>query len=393
MTSVTPQHAHRRVWIHGASLGDVNALSGLVSALRDQGAHLFVSATTRSGRARWGQLFPEVELRDPPLLSARAARRALRDAQVEVLILELLEIWPAWVKTWARRGVSVIVVDGRVSARTMWARPLLRKSMSQLSLFLAQTALDAERAKRLGAKPSRVRVCGDAKLDSLIDRASLSVAPSALPKIQLFMFGCVRPQDERPLLSALTARCGELHNKTLLIAPRHLRRISPLLRRATRLGHDVYLRSELSRDLSLSSTLSKTVHPSIADHAETERPRLKIILLDTYGELASLYHHAHAAVIGGTFFNRGQNLIEAAVAECAVIYGPRVDTILAQSEALRGQGAYRVSTWDEAISLCVTFSASDRREIGARAESLDTLRGSLARQLRCLEEHLCELAE
>ena len=385
---------HKTVWVHGASLGDINALSGLVDALLDRRCTLYLSATTRSGRARWSQLYPDINQRTPPLWSPLAARETLKRYRPDLLILELLEIWPAWVMTWVRAGVSVVVVDGRISARTLWAKPLIGGCMKRLSLFLAQTSRDAERAERLGVPPNRIVVCGDAKLDSVMNRRALADDPphTSSPRVplapdqRLIILGCLRPRDEAPALSAINALQRSLSRSLILIAPRHLERVKPLIIRAKRMGFTI---------VSYGSYVSSSPHhltldPNKKRRGERAPTSLNLIVLDRYGVLSKLYEAAHLAIIGGTFFDRGQNLIEAAVAGCAVIHGPRTKSIRAQRDALSGLGGHEVNTWRAALELSVQLLTQPREEIGVPKHALSALTGALDRQLACLDPLIFE---
>ena len=301
------------------------------------------------------------------------ARRALTESGAEVLILELLEWWPAWLITWARAGLKVIVVDGRVSPRTLWAGPLLRGCARQVTLFLAQTEEDAKRARTLGVASHGTLVCGDAKHDSAhmeIERASLrpqvSVPHQLSQSPPRIILGCIRPRDEEPALVEISRLYEQLRGHSILIAPRHIERVASIQSRATQLGLSTALVSELPlREPSMSSDIKTP----------------QVLILDSYGALASCYKRAHVAIIGGTFFDQGQNLIEAALAGCAVVYGPRGRSLEAQRIALRARGGYDVTTWREALTLCLTLCERPRAEVGVDEGALIPLRGALARQL------------
>lgn len=357
------------IWIHGSSLGDVNALRALSAQLHERGHPLTLSASTASGRTRWEMLIDQaffsnaesVRLSAPPLLSPLHVERSLRESRAQFLILELLELWPPWVSRWAKRGVKIIVVDGRVSARTMWARPLLSRSFASLSLFLAQSELDAERAIKMGCDPAKVKVCGDAKIDSILHSLAKSDVPADAPQKFELILGCVRPRDEASLVAGLTAYQTSRPDDRVLIAPRHLQRVHPLLKRLRRAGINVQLYSELT---------------SLTDSSPGS-----IILLDQYGELATLYHHTHCAIIGGTFFDRGQNLIEAAYAGCGLIYGPLLQSQRAHAAAITNGGGGQVDSWLSAFQLAARWQSERRHELSVDRDALRRLQGSIERQL------------
>lgn len=363
-----------RVWLHAASLGDVNALSGLTRLLVSRGDHLTCSATTKAGQAQWRHLFPQLDQRAPPLLSKRSARRALEETGAEVLITELLEVWPAWVSTWSQAGVKIVVVDGRISSRTTWARALLFAYFRRIDLFCAQTERDALLALHMGVPPSRIFTCGDAKLDSLLARSS---PPRSDVELTPLIVGCVRPRDVRPLLGALKL-CPQVFNFTpILIAPRELKLVPKLTRLLKSAGLRVILDSQGERSGEQEQ------------RGEIRSPS-SVIILDRFGQLAARYYSSRVAIIGGTFYDRGQNLIEAALGGCEVIFGPRTDQIRAQSEALIGSGGHQVETWREALELAAQLLADPPPEPRRAGQAILSVSGALSKQIDTLDRLIFE---
>ena len=357
------------VWIHGSSLGDVNALRSISAEMHSKMNTISLSASTKSGRTRWDQLINEghfenpskVTLREAPLLSPIKAINALKESGAQLLILELLEVWPSWVLTWSKRGVKVVVVDGRLSKRTLWARPLLRPSFKALSLFLAQSDLDAQRARMMGCTSSAVVTCGDAKLDSLLKTLTKSDVKQGeftqASSIDLIV-GCVRRRDERALVHEVRRYLDQRPQDQILIAPRHLKRVDPLLKALSKRG--------------------------VAASRVSDQSKSSVKILDEYGVLSSLYRQAHCAIIGGTFFNRGQNLIEAAYGGCGVIFGPRMDHHRAQARAVEEGGAYRVDSWSEAFTRAALLQLREQAEISIDLKPLLELSGVIECQLRLI---------
>ena len=331
----------------------------------ERGYQLVCSATTKSGKEQWQRRFPLLPLCTPPLLTRRAALATLRQYRPDVLILELLEIWPSWVKTWSNAGVKIIVVDGRISRRTHRAQRFLRPSFRRIDLFCAQTKLDAQRATDMGCRPSQVVVCGDGKLDSLLASSShiQSHADPSLITPYTMVIGCTRPRDERPMMKALSEYKDQLASSTIMIAPRHLKRLPMIERRAQRARYPTRRAS---------------------DHQDTSYPK-PLILLDRYGVLRDLYQHTPIVIIGGTFYDRGQNLLEAALAGCAVIYGPQTSLIRAQHEALSGRGGYQVKDWNAAILKAIELRQAPPLKITHSTFRFASLQGVIAKQLSLLD--------
>lgn len=372
-----------KVWLHGSSLGDVNALRALTYHFAQQQCSLIGSACTQSGKARWELLLsdssflPRVHLKllPAPLWSKKLALKYLEQEKPDLLILELLEIWPPWIKCWAKAGVSIVVVDGRISQNTLRFRFYLTSSFHRLSLFLAQTPLDAERAIHMGCLPERVQVCGDAKLDSLLctqknvqNCSEQSVNQDAYVQQSVFnlILACTRSRDEKQFIKPLKESLDKADFGKILIAPRQLKTVPRLLHRLRRnnLKYKV-LDSENVNSLEYLEMVKTDPTP--------------VWILNCYGYLSDLYAYAHCAVIGGTFYNQGQNLIEAAQAGCAVIYGPRIKNQRAQVNLIT-EGGYAVLSWQEAFSCAQSLQKYSKQEIGVKYSALFRAKGVAQKQ-------------
>ena len=337
------------IWLHGASLGDLNALTPMGARLQREGYALLVSAVTESGRARARSIFPEAPLVRPPLLSSWRARRLIHRWAPRLLLLERLELWPRWLSASAREGLPVVVLNGRVGERTLQIRSLLRAGSSRLALFCAQSGEDAARALQLGVPEDKIYATGDSKYDQILQRCA--EPPSAelrgvLGSLQL-VIGCLHRDEEAPALRALAPFLRARSGLRVLIAPRYMSRIPALQRRLSRLGVSSVRRSE-NKPLGAQGG---------------------VCLLDSYGELASVYQLAPVALIGGTFGRRGgQNILEPARWGVPVIFGPGAPS--PERAALADTGGLLATDWEQA------FTAAFERPLSA-PPSLQVLRRRL----------------
>ena len=374
-----------KIWLHGSSLGDVNALRGIVHQFAQQQYSLIVSASTQSGKLRWEsllndpQFLPHTHLKilPAPLWSKKKALIYLKQEQPDLLILELLELWPAWVKSWARAGVRIVVVDGRISKRTLYARFYLARSFRLLSLFLAQTPLDAERAIYMGCLAERVFVCGDAKFDSLLcSQAKAQAISDGRGRQNIFniILACTRKKDEKYFINPLITYLSQMKMDKVLIAPRQLKTVPRLIQslKRNRLEFKLLSVEELACYGSQSLQMIKN-DPT------------QLWILNCYGHLSDLYNHTHCAVIGGTFYDHGQNLLEASQAGCAVIYGPRVDKQRAQVEMIAEQGGYAVKSWTQAFAIAKTLQDHSKIEVGVKIDNLLKAKGAVLQQVNLIE--------
>lgn len=349
----------KTIWVHAVSVGEFLAARPLIERLRRElpAARLLVSTTTLTGQ----QLaLSHSDLFDGafyfPFDWKFAVRRSLVRVKPSVVIILETELWPNFLRECRRRGVITVLANGRISARSFRryqrvARPF-RRAIEDLSLMVMQSEGDAERARRLGAAATRVRVCGNLKYDqssigkpgptteaisgpstsdSIIEmdqRLALSLSP------HLIVAGSTAPGEEEMLLNSL--REVRLHfglgAARLLLAPRHPERFNEVARLIGRSGFTFVRRSE-SFDSSgsgvrraIANDREFKIEASLnSDKAVTDGSP-DVILLDTIGELASVYRFAAIVFVGGSLVPRGgHNLIEPAAFAKPIIIGPHTE--------------------------------------------------------------------
>jgi 3-deoxy-D-manno-octulosonic-acid transferase len=356
--------SRKTIWVHAVSVGEFLAARALIERLKSDlpAVRIVVSTTTVTGQ--------QLARSQPPLLGAAfyfpfdwkfSVRRALARVNPSVVIILETELWPNFLRECRNRGVVTVLVNGRISSRSfrrykLVGRPF-RRAIEDFSLMVMQSEVDAERARQLGAPASLVRVCGNLKYDSLGDRRSGSgvseetEAPSgeqASPQPRtphpyreidhrlaslphLIVAGSTAPGEEAMLLASLreVRRHIGLEDARLLLAPRHPERFDEVGRLIARSGFAFVRRSE-SRDSSAipvqreeaSDEGSQIETPSGPDEAAGDGVP-DVILLDTIGELASIYRFAAVVFVGGSLVPRGgHNIIEPAAFAKPIVVGP-----------------------------------------------------------------------
>ncbi|HSP93918.1 MAG TPA: 3-deoxy-D-manno-octulosonic acid transferase, partial [Thermoanaerobaculia bacterium] len=297
------------IWVHAVSVGEVGAACNLLAALSRKlpGARLGLSVTTAAGleaaRRVAGQ---SIAVFSFPLDLAGPVEKALSAVRPGLIVLTETELWPLVLERARARGVPVALVNGRISDRSfrryLLLRGWFRRVLGNVSLFAMQTEEDARRIERLGARPERILVTGNIKYDlapapPFADAARLSSAAAGRP---ILVAASTGEGEEQMVLEAWK---GLDPRPLLVLAPRRPERFDGVARLIESSGFTVVRRS--------SPDPAATNHKSL------------VYLLDSIGELASLYGEAFLAFLGGSLVaTGGHNPIEAWAQGVAVLVGP-----------------------------------------------------------------------
>ena len=341
------------IWFHGSSAGDVFSLAPLLEEASGHGVPAVLSTRTASGMAAAGRRFPDVTTFRAPTDLGPAVTLALGRVSPRALVLECLEIWPWLVSACLARGVPVVLVNGRLSPRSLAgfarARWLFHPCLRRLSLVTALTEADAGRFIQAGVHRDRVRVLPSSK--HARRGPDLEHAPVAPGGFRLVL-GSVHAGEEELLLPWLVKLRDQVPGLELLVAPRYPHRAGQVARRLAAAG----------------------LEPSLLS-----RERGPVCVVDRMGELAGCYPGADLAFIGGSLVERGgHNVMEPASAGVPVCLGPSHGNILDEVSRLTAVGACEVIPDGEALLAAVL---RQRQEPG-RGEAAGRAAREVARELR-----------
>jgi 3-deoxy-D-manno-octulosonic-acid transferase len=365
--------ARGALWIHAVSVGEVGVATTLARAL--PGAlPLVVTTITPTGQERaHAELGGRAAVAYHPFELGFALARFFRRFAPRALVLCEGDLWPLALRETKRRGLPVVVVNGRVSDRAYprlhrWRRPLGRLLLARIDHFGVQTPLDRDRLLALGVAAERVTVTGNLKFE-----AAAPAGPGDAGRLverlaagrPVLVAGSTMPGEEPLVLDAFAAAGGG-RRALLVLAPRHPERFG-----------DVF---ELVR-----ARYPDAVRRSAAAPGATPA----VLLLDSLGELAGLYGLARGAFVGGTLVPRGgHNPIEPARAGVPVAVGPSMDNFRDIADAFLRAAACRQVADPAALGACLAGWLDDPAAAaaeGARARALvEQHRGALARTLALL---------
>jgi len=323
------------IWIHAVSVGEVLAISRVVEELKAQlpGWRIVVSTTTDTGQELARQRFGENNVFYLPLDLPFAVRPFLQARSPKLLVLAESEFWPNLLH-WARlSGAAVAVVNARVSDRSLPGylrfRGLLQGVMQNVDLFLGQSAEDARRLVQIGAPAERVHVSGNLKFEVNLPAKSDIVGQfrNAIQREDIgpvIVAGSTLEGEDALLLEMFRSVATEYPGALLVLAPRHPERFDAVADLLTSSGICYQRRSQWDGSKPIAGG---------------------VFLLDTIGELASLYEFADLAFIGGSLVPRGgHNVLEAAQFGKAILVGPHTENFRDIIDIFRRADALRVVT-------------------------------------------------
>jgi 3-deoxy-D-manno-octulosonic-acid transferase len=301
------------IWLHCVSVGETNAARPLVKALRERfPAHrLVVSTTTKTGQelARTAFKNEADAVFYFPYDWKFSVRRALKSFKPSIVLLMETEIWPRFIHEARLSGAKVAFVNGRLSERSFrrysWIGGFVNHVLCEIDLALVQDDADAGRLTTLGMISERVEVTGNIKFDHADSKADSQITEELRRRFgitgepPLIVAASTHEPEEKWILEALESFDQDFR---LMIAPRHPERFA-----------------EVASIISGSGL-------GFVRRSTEERPsdrEVRVILLDTIGELRAVYPLADIVFVGGSLIpHGGQSVLEPAAAGRAIVTGP-----------------------------------------------------------------------
>ena len=364
-----------RIWLHGASAGDLLSLQPMMKALKERlpGCCVIATTITNSGLAMARKKLTEADVMAyAPYDLAGATRRAVAALRPDLLVLEYTEIWPNLIRAAHRAGARIALTNGRFNPEKMPRyRALFRaigNPLRSFDLFLMRSDEEAERALALGAAPDRVWVTGNTKFDALVlDRPSaddevLREQMGLDPGAPVLIAGSTHEGEEELLFGVYRDLLGEQPRLRLVVAPRYLERAGRILALAAQAGLTARLRS-----------------------AGPAGGGTQVTVLDTIGELAAAYRLGTLVFVGGSFVTRGgQNILEPAGQGRPVLFGPHMENFKDSVQVLQGRGGIQVRTPEQLRKVAGELLGRPERmaELGALArDAVLAVRGASSRNV------------
>lgn len=362
------------VWVHAVSVGEVSAAAALVRrlAVRYAPRTVVLSTGTPTGGTLARRRLAGVARQFYLALDWRSSvRRQLARLRPACLLVMETELWPNLYRECARAGIPIVLVNGRLSLRSLrdesWWRRLQHETLAHVRAVLARSQTDAETFIGLGMEPARVRTLGNLKFA----QTEAPAAPIDLGR-RYVLAASTRPGEERPIVEQW--RRAGAGARLLVLAPRHPARLREILRALAPLGLRIAVRSRAE-----------------AVSADTD-----VYLADTLGELRGFMAGAELVIMGGAFARfGGHNVLEAAQLGRAVVFGPHMENFAHEAELLCAHDAALQLGSVRELGECLAGLFARPERIAALGENGTRLAASRARvlddYLDALDELLPEL--
>ena len=357
------------VWLHCVSVGETQAARPLVERIRKELPQhaLVVSTVTLTGQNLARDLFRGHAARVIyfPFDWRWSVRRALDAINPAAVLVMETELWPNFFRECKRRDIPVALVNGRISrksfGRYLRVRGFLKRVLGCLSLAVMQSERDAERIRELGMREERVFSVGNLKFEAGTgdQKTDVKTRFGLQADGPLVLAASTHAPEEKIVIESFKKLREELSAVRLMIAPRKPERFAEV--------------AELIQGSGLSWT-RRTNEPAPEDTSAA------LILLDTIGELTSVYSYASVVFVGGSIVDRGgHNVLEPAAHGVAVVTGAHTHNfhaivdLLNEAQAIvqlpPREGEEAVAALTEALRRLLV-DPEWRNELGSRAKQI-----------------------
>jgi 3-deoxy-D-manno-octulosonic-acid transferase len=356
----------RSIWVHAASVGEVFCCLPLLRKIKTEFPHTKIVLTTMTST---GNEAAKTSLREVdqvlfvPIDYPLFIGRAIDKIQPYLLLIAETELWPNLLRSFGRRGIPIILFNGRISPKSfrryLSLRFFFKECLKYFSLLLMQTEEDRMRIVEIGGTSQKTRAVGNLKFDqtfpSLTQEVMTDMAKTLGPqgKEKIFIAGSTHSGEEE-ILAQLYKELKKMDpHLVLILAPRHLERLEEV--------------EKILKKESLSYLRKTTLSLGVS---RPDQGRPDVILLDTMGELMAIYSLGTLVFVGGSLVPiGGHNPLEPLFFRKCVFFGPYMFNFLEISSRLvEAGGAIQVSGKEELSSQLKRFLFNERacNEVGER---------------------------
>ncbi len=372
------------VWVHAVSVGETKAAIPVLRLFkqRNPGVKVLFSTTTRTGNrtaldAGKGLIDALIYF---PIDLSWSIKRVIKKTNPSAFVVIEKEVWPNIYRVLNKKRVPIIVANGTISERSFkrfvrWGF-FFRGVFAMINIFCARTEADRGRAVKAGVKKDRAKTYGNLKFDiqpGNIDDAARGILKKALgirETDSVLVAGSTHPGEEEMILAVFKDLLAKRMKLKLVLAPRHPERFNEV------------------------ETLIKKSGLKYARRSSGASGEEDAVLLDTVGELLTVYSFATVALVGGSLVEGvgGHNLLEPALFGKPVVYGPFLTAYSGMAGMLEAEGGgIRVKGRESLFNtLKKLFIDDNLRTIMGRAgiKVVESNRGAAKKTVEAIERFL-----
>jgi 3-deoxy-D-manno-octulosonic-acid transferase len=356
----TNQQAGKRVLFHTASLGEFEHIRPVIQALKENYQTVnIVTFFSPSGYDNVGQSKGLDFHFYLPFDFPHNWQKIYEVIKPSMVIIAKHDVWPGQVWTADKHNLPIFLINASLSAkssRTRWGvKSFLKYVYRDFTEIFAISDDDASRFSKHYPR-CRVEMVGDTKYDQVVLRRKNAREQNLLPNEWtknhwIFMAGSIWPEDEEHVLPALKKLLAEEESLNLVLVPHQ-----PVEKAITR----------------LEASFKKWGVQLFCKREQLKEER--VLIVDAIGYLAGLYHHAHAAYVGGSFQQGIHNVMEPAIFGIPVYYGPVYENSYEAIQLADNNGGVVIHNSEELFQeISRIFKHDDMRTgLGKKAEKFAT---------------------
>ena len=299
------------IWLHASSVGETKIALKLLKTFREKNLNdqIVITTTTKSSKEILDKSNENFKHYYLPFDFLLTIGRFIKAINPKICIIIETEIWPNMINICAKRKTPIIIVNARLSKKTLNANMLIKKiyvnTLSLINGIYCKSEREKENYLILGANQKKVSVLGNIKLCE----SSNDIGRDRLIERKYVLAASTHPGEERQIITEWL----KINDKRtlLVIVPRHPERLGDIL-----------------SDIPLS-----LVRVAIRSKKDKIRNNTQIYIADTIGELEDFMQHCEFVFMGGSLVDHGgQNFLEAASLGKSIIVGPYMYNFVDETE-------------------------------------------------------------
>ncbi len=356
----------KTIWIHAVSVGETVAASSLVSEIKKRlpEHRILFSTVTDTGQEMAHKIIKEADdFIYFPFDFFFFTRRVIKQIKPELILIMETELWPQFIRTAHQKGSRVMLANGRISDKSFrgYKRlgPLFRDMLENIDISSMQSERDKEKIIELGAAQNKVYNNGNTKFDQSYSQPEAGLAEKIYnefkieSRLPVLVAGSTHPGEEEQLLEVYKKIKSRFADLLFILAPRHIERVDSIAEYYEKNGVKTIRRTGIEERVYGGN---------------------EVILLDTIGELASIYSIADLVFIGGSLIEKGgHNVLEPAAHGKPVFFGSHMFNFRENTRMVLEYGAGVQVENKEELAEKMIYYLENRRELTEKGEKALTM--------------------